>query len=113
MRKYNRQTANSDKLTMKNLLLATTFAIILSSQTVNAQSFVTVKNHNNLDYLLTAQQSAVRNHTFSLDKLQQETEDLILAIMPASVVSMAKLINKKFPVTKSRKAKSKIKSESC
>ncbi len=98
---------------MKNLFFTTVIAIILLGQAANGQSFETTKKHQNLDYLLTAQQSAVKNHAATLDRIQQETEDLILSVIPASVVSLAKMIHEKFPASKGRKSKTKLKTTNC
>lgn len=97
---------------MKKTVLPAAFALILALQTASAQSSQSVKNSQTLEYVLTAQSDAsAKQHASILDKIQQETEELMLTIAPAPFISLAHLIDKKLYAHKEKKAKSKDKAK--
>ncbi|HUM47393.1 MAG TPA: hypothetical protein PLD84_10715, partial [Chitinophagales bacterium] len=96
---------------MKKILLSATLAVLFGSQIAGAQSIEPAKNSKNIEFLLAAQTSASKQHASMLDKIQQETEDLMITIAPAPLVSLAHLIDKKVDANKEKKAKRKAKKE--
>lgn len=96
---------------MKKSLLATVVVTMIVSQTILAQSIQPAKSPKNMEFVLTAQTAAAKQHAAVLDKLQQETEELMLAITPAPLVSLAQLINQKLANNKQQKAARKEKED--
>lgn len=92
---------------MKNLLFLALLSTIFFTQSVLAQSYNPSDRHENLEMLVAAHQTASAQHSINLDKLQMETEELISALLPASVISLGELITEKFASIMGRKSKSK------
>ncbi|MEP7128294.1 MAG: hypothetical protein ABI729_05475 [Chitinophagales bacterium] len=95
---------------MKKIILTTTFAVLFGSQLVSAQSLGS-QNSKTVEYVWTTQTTAGKQHVAVLDKMQQETEELMLAIAPAPLVSLARLIDQKLQDGKNNKAVRKAKKE--
>lgn len=94
---------------MKNLLFLALLSTLFFTQSVLAQSYHTSDRHENLEMVVTAHQTVSAQHSINLDKLQMETEELISALLPISVISLGELITEKFASIKSRKSKVKAK----
>lgn len=96
---------------MKKSLLAAVVVTMIASQTTLAQSIQPAKSSKSMEIVLTAQTASAKQHAVMLDRLQQETEDLMLAITPAPLVSLAQLINQKLANKKMQKSARKEKEE--
>ncbi|MBK9730290.1 MAG: hypothetical protein IPO83_03210 [Chitinophagaceae bacterium] len=95
---------------MKKIILITTFAVLLGNQLVSAQSLGS-QNSKTVDYVWATQTTVGKQHSAVLDKMQQETEELMLAITPAPLVSLARLIDQKLQDGRNNKAVRKAKKE--
>ncbi|MBX7109137.1 MAG: hypothetical protein K1X61_10865 [Chitinophagales bacterium] len=89
---------------MKKLILAAVVVTLIGAQTAGAQSMQFTKGSKSTEIVTASQTNAAKQHAAVLDKLQQETEDLMLAITPAPLVSLAQLINQKLSNNKQHKA---------
>lgn len=92
---------------MKKILLPVTFVLLPATQTAGAQNVQTSNSAGTFEYSWATQTIASGQHAAMLDKLQKETEELILNVAPAPFVSLAHLIDHKLADNKSRRAERK------
>ena len=98
---------------MKSIIIYAAIAIIFFSQSASAQTGTSVKKGKTSEVLLAVQTSAAEQHVSLMDKMQRETEELIMNITPAPLLSLASKIHEKLDAVKEKKSKKKSKSKSC
>mgnify|MGYP000876623107 CR=1 FL=1 len=89
---------------MKKTILPAALAIILAVQFANAQNGESVNRMKSVEYMLASQSSASEQHVSLMDKMQKETEELIMTITPAPLISVARLIDQRLDANKKKKA---------
>jgi hypothetical protein len=100
--------------TMKSIIIYAAIAIIFLSQSASAQTGTSVKKGKTSEVLLAVQTAAVAEKYVTLmDKMQRETEELIMNITPAPLLSLASKIHEKLDGVKEKNSKKESKSKSC
>ena len=89
---------------MKKILLPAALAIILAVQFANAQTGESVNKMKSVEFMLASQSTTSEQHASLMDKMQKETEELIMTITPAPLLSIARLIDQKLDANKKKKA---------
>lgn len=89
---------------MKKVVLSIVLTTTIAALTASAQIGESAKNIKATDYLFASQVSSAEQHISLMDKIQMETEELIMTIAPSPLVSLAHLIDKKLVAGKAKKA---------
>lgn len=94
---------------MKKFLFASILASFTVCQLASAQNSKIGSREQKISFQQTAIASAASQHAAMLDKIQQETEELILTVAPSPLVSLARFLDQKMTGMNKKKAMHKAK----